>query len=64
MGKIQEAVERLRRGSRTKSILEDLGKPESSMKLSEESSRIFHEMGNIELYELDRYPEPSSAIHA
>ena len=64
MGKIQEAVERLRRGSRTKSILEDLGKPESSMKLSEESSRIFHEMGNIELYVLDRYPEPSSAIHA
>ena len=64
MGKIQEAVEQLRKGSRTKSILEDLGKPENSLKFSEESSRIMHEMGNIELYELDRYPEPSSAIHA
>ena len=31
------------------------------MKFSEESSRIIHEMGNIELYEL---AEPSSAIHA
>ena len=52
---------KIRNGSRTKSILEDLGKPENSMKFSEESSRIIHEMGNIELYEL---AEPSSAIHA
>ena len=52
MGKIQDVVGNLRNGSRTKSILEDLGKPGNSMKVSEESSRIIHEMGNIELYEL------------
>ena len=52
MGKIQEVVGKLRNGSRTKSILKDLGKPEKTMKFSEESSRIILEMGNIELYEL------------
>ena len=52
MGKIQEIAEKLSNGSRTKSILEDLGKPKNSMKFSEESSPITHEMGNIELYEL------------
>ena len=35
-----------------KSILEDLGLPEKSIKFSEESSRIIHEMDNVELYEL------------
>ena len=45
-------METSRNGSRTKSILEDLGKPENSLKFSEESSRRIHEMGNIELYEL------------
>ena len=43
---------KLRNGSRTKSTLEDLGKPENSMKFSEESSRTIHEVGNIQLYEL------------
>ena len=52
MGKIQVAVEKPRNGSRTKSLLGDLGKPENSLTLSKESSRIIHEMGNIELYEL------------
>ena len=54
MSKIQEVGEKLRNDSRMKSILEDLGKPENSIKSSEESSRIIDEMGNIELYELGR----------
>ena len=52
MGKIQDVVEKRRNGVRTKSILEDLGKPENSLKFSEESSRVIHEVGNIEWYEL------------
>ena len=52
MGTIQEVVENLRKGSRTKSIREDLRKQENSTIFSEESRRIIHEMGNIELYEL------------
>ena len=51
MGQIQEVVEKRRNGSRTKSILEDLGKPENSMKFSEDSSRTIHVLGNIELHE-------------
>ena len=43
MGQIQEAVENFRNGSRTESVLEDLGKPENSLNLSEESSRTMHE---------------------
>ena len=39
MGIIQEVVEKSRNGSRTESVLEDLGKPEHSMKFSEKSSR-------------------------
>ena len=50
-GKIQEAVERRRNGSRTKSILEDLGKPQNSLIFRKESSRI-HEMCDMELYDL------------
>ena len=45
-------MEIFRKGSRTTSILEDLGKPENSVKFSEESRRVIHEMGNIELHEL------------
>ena len=56
MGQIQEVVETLRNGSRTKSILEDLGKPENPVKFSEESSRTIHELGNIELHELGQIP--------
>ena len=52
MGKIQEVVVKLRKGSYTKSIREDLGNPQNSMRFSEESSRIIHEVGNIDLYEL------------
>ena len=52
MGQIQEIVEKIRIGSRAKSILEDFGKPEKSLKFSEESSRTIHELDNIELYEL------------
>ena len=52
MGQIQVVVEKLRNGSRTKSILEDLGKSRKLYEFNEESSRIVHEMGNIELYEL------------
>ena len=43
---------KLRSGSRTKSILEDLEKPKNSVIFSEEPSRIIHETGNIVLYEL------------
>ena len=45
-------VEKLRNGSRTKSVLEDLGKTENSMIFSEKSSRTIHQLGNIELHEL------------
>ena len=48
MGKIQEEVEKWRKGSYPKSIREDLRKPENSMIFCEESSRIIHELGNIE----------------
>ena len=51
-GKHPRSRGKFRNGSRSKSILEDLGKPENSMKFSEESSRTIHELGNIELYEL------------
>ena len=54
IGKIQEVVGKLRNGSRTKSILEDLGNPENPVKFSADSNRIFHEMGKIELYELGK----------
>ena len=54
MGKIQEVVKKLRNGSCTKSIQEDLGIPENSLKFSEESSRIICEMGNIELGQMTR----------
>ena len=52
MGQIQKVVEKLRNGYHTKSIFEDLVKPEKSIKFSEESSRTLHELGNIELHEL------------
>ena len=52
MGQIQKVVEKSRTGSHTKSIIEDLGKPEKSINFSEESSRTIHELGNIELHEL------------
>ena len=42
------------KGSHTESIREDLRKPENSLIISEESSRIIHELGNIKLYELGR----------
>ena len=34
------------------------------IKFREESSRTNHELGNIELHELDRYPEPFNANFA
>ena len=52
MGKIQQVVENSRKGSYTKPLREDLRKPENSMIFSEESSRIIHELGNIEVYEI------------
>ena len=51
-GIIQGVVEKWRKDSYTKSIREDLRKPENSLIFSEDSSRIIQEMGNIELYEL------------
>ena len=48
MGEIQEAVGKLRKDSYTKSVREDPRKPENSTIFSEESSRIIHELGNIE----------------
>ena len=54
MGQIQKVVQKLRNGSRTKSIVEDLGKPEKSIKFSDEWSRTIHELGNIELHELEQ----------
>ena len=38
--------------SSTKSMIEDVGKPEKSIRFSEESSRTIHELDNIELHEL------------
>ena len=51
MGKIQDVVGKMRKGSYLKSIREDLRQLEKSMIFSEESSRIIHELGNIELCE-------------
>ena len=59
MGQIQEVVEKFGKGSHTKSLREDLRKPENSMIFSEESSRIIHELGNSELYEFGQSPAPS-----
>ena len=52
LGQIQEVVEKSRNESPTESIIEDLGRPEKSVKFSEESSRTIHELGRIELHEL------------
>ena len=52
MGQTHEEVGKLRKASYTKSIREDQRKPENYMIFSEESRRIIHELGNIELYEL------------
>ena len=45
-------VDKLRNGYHTKSIVEDLEKPGKSIKVSEESSRTIHELGNVEMHEL------------
>ena len=42
-----QVVEKLRNGSRTKSVVEDLGKSENSKKFGEEPSRTNHDLGNI-----------------
>ena len=52
MDNIQEVVDKLRTGHHTKSIIEDLGKAEKSIKFTRESSRPIHELGNIELRDL------------
>ena len=50
-GIAQDVILEDERIGQTKSILEDLGKPENSMKFSE-SSRTIHKLANIELHEL------------
>ena len=55
-------METLRNGSRTKSIIEDMGKPEKSINFSEESSRTIHEMDSIELHELGQIQMPEGLI--
>ena len=52
LGQIQVVVEKMRTGSYTKCIREDRRKPENSLIFSEETRRIIHELGNLELYEL------------
>ena len=42
----------MRNGPRATSIIEDLEKPDKSIKFGEQSSRTIHELGNIELHEL------------
>ena len=51
MKEINKTLEKLKRGSCTKSIRDDL-KKQGDMIYSEESSRVIHEMGNMELFEL------------
>ena len=51
MKEINKTLERLKSGSCTKSIRDDL-KKQGDMIFSEESSRVIHEMGNMELFEL------------
>ena len=51
MKEINETLEKLKSGSRTKSIRDDL-KKQGDMIFSEESSRVINEMGNMELFEL------------
>ena len=55
---------KLRTGFRTKSIIEDLEKPEKSIKFSEESSRTITNLAILRCTNWNRYPEPSSAILA
>ena len=52
MGLNSKSGKKLRTGYRTKSIIEDLGEPAKSIKLSEESIRTIHELGNVPLHEL------------
>ena len=52
MGKIQQVVGKCKKWFTHEIHLGDLGQPEKSIKFSEESRRIIHEMGNVELYEL------------
>ena len=54
-------VENWRNGYRTKSIVDDLGKAETSIKFSEEPSRTIHKFGNIELHELGQNIQNESA---
>ena len=61
MGQIQKVVDKLRTGDHTKSIIEDLGKAEKSIKYSEESSRTIHELVNIELHELGQISRTANA---
>ena len=50
MKEINEKLEKLKSGSCTKSIRDDLKK--SNMIFSEKPSRVMYEMGNMELFEL------------
>ena len=63
MGKILEVPES-EEGSYTKSNREDLRKPRNAMIFSEGSSRIIHELGNIELYELGHNMSSTIQCHS
>ena len=60
MGQIHKVGEKIRIGYCMTSIIEDLEKPEKSIKFSEESSRTIHELGNIECHEMG---EISRTVH-
>ena len=49
--RINENLEKLRIGSSAESIREDLSKEDGDLTFSEETRRIIHDMGNVELFE-------------
>ena len=58
MKEINETSEKLKSGSSTKSI-RDVLKKQGDMIFSEESSRVIHEMGNMELFDLGKISKTS-----
>ena len=64
MKEINEKLEKLKSGSCTKSFREDLKKESGDMTFSEESMRVIIELGNVELFELEKFQQQFSVILA
>ena len=64
MTKIEELVDKLRSGHHAESIITNLGKKGKFKKFSEGTKDTMRKLGNIELYELERFPRLLNAKRA